>query len=199
MTLQPDFSKGLIPAIIQNEQDGRVLMLGYMDAQAFEKSRTEGRVCFFSRSKNRLWTKGESSGNFLNICSMQLDCDADALLIRVSPEGPTCHTGSSSCFGDELASTDFLQVLQALIAARKIQPKPGSYTNELFDAGIDRIAQKVGEEGVETVIAAKNNDLNALHEEAADLIYHLLVLLTAKKTDLNGVIAVLKNRHQIPG
>lgn len=196
MKLQPDFSKGLLPVIIQNNQDGRVLMLGYMNAEAFELSKKEGRVCFFSRSKNRLWIKGESSGNFLNIKSMQLDCDADALLIRAIPTGPTCHTGSNSCFGDELPGTDFLQTIQALIQERQRQPVKGSYTNQLLEAGIDRMAQKVGEEGVETVIAAKNDDLNKLHEEAADLLYHLLVLLTGKNTDLNAVVEVLKSRHQ---
>ena len=196
MNLQPNFSKGLLPAIIQNDQDGRVLMLGYMNAAAFELSKKDGRVCFFSRSKKRLWIKGESSGNYLYIQSMQLDCDADALLIRVKPTGPTCHTGSNSCFGDELPSTDFLQTLQALIQERQRQPVKGSYTNQLLEAGIDRMAQKVGEEGVETVIAAKNDDLNKLHEEAGDLLYHLLVLLTGKNTDLNAVVKVLKSRHQ---
>lgn len=196
MTSFPNFNQGLLPAIIQDDRTGRVLMLGYMNADAYEQSLREKRICFFSRSKNRLWVKGESSGNSLELVSWRTDCDADALLFRVNPVGPTCHTGSSSCFGETEKSFHFLEQLQELIQSRKAQPVAGSYTNKLLASGIDRMAQKVGEEGVETVIAAKNDDLNKLHEEAADLLYHLLVLLAGKETSLEGVIDVLRQRHQ---
>lgn len=195
MTSSPDFNKGLLPAIIQDDRSGRVLMLGYMNAEAFNQSLRDKRICFFSRSKNRLWVKGESSGNFLELVSWRTDCDADALLFRVKPAGPTCHTGTTSCFGESEAPFHFLEMLENLIQSRKAKPVDGSYTNKLLAAGIDRMAQKVGEEGVETVIAAKNDDLAKLHEEAADLMYHLLVLLTAKETTLNEVVAVLRQRH----
>jgi len=195
MTSYPDFSKGLLPAIIQDDRSGRVLMLGYMNAEAFDQSLRDKRICFFSRSKNRLWVKGESSGNFLALVSWRTDCDADALLFRVNPTGPTCHTGSTSCFGALEEPFHFLEQLEKLIQSRKMQAVEGSYTNKLLASGIDRMAQKVGEEGVETVIAAKNDDLNKLHEEAADLLYHLLVLLAGKETSLEGVLAVLRQRH----
>lgn len=195
MTSIPDFGQGLLPAIIQDDQSGRVLMLGYMNAEAFDETLHEKRICFFSRSKNRLWVKGESSGNFLELVSWRTDCDADALLFRVKPAGPTCHTGSKSCFGEAEVPFHFLEILENLIQSRKANPVDGSYTNKLLAAGIDRMAQKVGEEGVETVIAAKNADLAKLHEEAADLMYHLLVLLTAKETTFNEVVAVLMQRH----
>ncbi|MBA4303773.1 MAG: bifunctional phosphoribosyl-AMP cyclohydrolase/phosphoribosyl-ATP diphosphatase [Sphingobacteriaceae bacterium] len=195
MTSSPNFSQGLLPAIIQDDQTGRVLMLGYMNAEAFEQSLRDKRICFFSRSKNRLWVKGESSGNFLELLSWRTDCDADALLFRVKPVGPTCHTGSSSCFGERETPFHFLEQLHELIQTRKKQPVVGSYTNQLLASGIDRMAQKVGEEGVETVIAAKNDDLNKLHEEAADLLYHLLVLLAGKETSLQEVVSVLQKRQ----
>lgn len=195
MTSSPNFNQGLLPAIIQDDQTGRVLMLGYMNAEAFEQSLRDKRICFFSRSKNRLWVKGESSGNFLELLSWRTDCDADALLFRVKPVGPTCHTGSSSCFGEMETPFHFLEQLQELIQTRKKQPVEGSYTNQLLASGIDRMAQKVGEEGVETVIAAKNDDLNKLHEEAADLLYHLLVLLAGKETSLQEVVSVLQKRQ----
>lgn len=198
MTSSPNFNGGLLPAIIQDDQSGRVLMLGYMNAEAFEQSLRDKRICFFSRSKNRLWVKGESSGNFLDVVSWRTDCDADALLFRVNPVGPTCHTGSSSCFGETEKPFHFLEQLEELIQTRKKQPVAGSYTNQLLASGIDRMAQKVGEEGVETVIAAKNDDLNKLHEEAADLLYHLLVLLAGKETSIEGVLSVLRQRHQKP-
>jgi len=196
MTSFPNFNQGLLPAVIQDDSTGRVLMLGYMNAEAFEQSLRQKRICFFSRSKNRLWVKGESSGNFLELVSWRTDCDADALLFRVNQAGPTCHTGSSSCFGETEKHFHFLEQLQELIQSRKAHPVAGSYTNKLLASGIDRMAQKVGEEGVETVIAAKNDDLNKLHQEAADLLYHLLVLLAGKGTSLEGVIDVLRQRHQ---
>lgn len=195
MTSSPDFNKGLLPAIIQDDRSGRVLMLGYMNAEAFNQSLRDKRICFFSRSKNRLWVKGEGSGNYLALVSWRTDCDGDSLLFRVKPAGPTCHTGSKSCFGASEVPFHFLDQLENLIQSRKANPVDGSYTNKLLAAGIDRMAQKVGEEGVETVIAAKNADLAKLHEEAADLMYHLLVLLTAKETTLNQVVAVLRQRH----
>lgn len=196
MTSSPNFNEGLLPAIIQDDRSGRVLMLGYMNAEAFDQTLREKRICFFSRSKNRLWVKGESSGNFLELVSWRTDCDADALLFRVNAAGPTCHTGTASCFGESETPFHFLEQLENLIQSRKSQPVEGSYTNKLLASGIDRMAQKVGEEGVETVIAAKNDDLNKLHEEAADLLYHLLVLLAGKETLFEGVLNVLRRRHQ---
>lgn len=196
MTSSPNFNNGLLPVIIQDDRNGDVLMLGYMNAEAFEQSLRDKRICFFSRSKNRLWVKGETSGNFLRVVSWQTDCDADALLFRVVPTGPTCHTGTRSCFGDAEPPFHFLEVLEQLIQSRKQQPVAGSYTHQLFASGIDRIAQKVGEEGVETVIAAKNDDLDKLNGEAADLLYHLLVLLAAKESSLEAVLEVLRKRHQ---
>lgn len=195
--LTPDWSKGLIPAIVQDAASGLVLMLGYMNAQALEATRTSGRVTFWSRSKERLWTKGESSGHYLELVSMALDCDADTLLVLARPHGPTCHTGSCTCFGEfpgpEVA---FLGELDKLVEGRQRERPAGSYTTKLFDAGTRRIAQKVGEEGVETALAAVAQDADALLGEAADLVYHLTVLLRDRGLGLDDVARVLRSRHR---
>ncbi len=191
----------MVPAIIQDSLTNQVLMLGYMDMEALEKTRLEGKVTFFSRSKNRLWTKGETSGNTLEVVSIARDCDADSLLIKVKPNGPTCHTGTTSCFGEEEASNRaaairFIADLEGIIQERKINPTEGSYTNFLFDKGINKIAQKVGEEAVETVIDAVAGKIDTMKGEAADLLYHLLVLLAASGLELKDIVAVLQERHK---
>ncbi len=194
-----DFSKspdGLIPAIIQHHSSGLVLMLGYMNEEAVKKSISIGKVTFYSRSKNRLWTKGESSGNFLEFKSMFLDCDHDTLLVQADPLGPTCHTGTETCFGEEGLGLSFLEHLQQIIIQRKNNPSTTSYTASLFASGLDKIAQKVGEEAVETVIEAKNEDRDKFLNESADLLFHFLVLLQAKNESLQDVIEVLKDRHK---
>ena len=194
-----DFDKGggLVPAVVQHFATGEVLMLGYMNAEALEATRTSGYVTFWSRSKRRLWQKGETSGHVLLVKSTQLDCDRDTLLIEAEPHGPTCHLGTTSCFG---AGADlplgFLAQLDALVATREVQRPPGSYTTQLFDAGIRRIAQKVGEEGVETALAAATQGDAALVGEAADLVYHLMVLLRARGLSLADVSATLARRHR---
>ena len=190
-----------MPAVIQDELTGQVLMLGYMNQEALEKTRQEGVVTFFSRSKNRLWTKGETSGNTLEVVSITRDCDADSLLIKVKPNGPTCHTGTTSCFGEaeaanRAAAIRFIAQLEEVIQQRKANPSEGSYTNFLFDKGVNKIAQKVGEEAVETVIDAVAGKLDTMKGEAADLLYHLLVLLSATGLELKDVVAVLQERHQ---
>jgi phosphoribosyl-ATP pyrophosphohydrolase/phosphoribosyl-AMP cyclohydrolase len=192
--MKPDWKKmgGLLPAVVQDDSDGAVLMVGYMDAAALAKTRRTGRVTFYSRSKKRLWTKGESSGNFLRLRSLALDCDGDALLVRASPDGPTCHSGARTCFD---APLDFLKDLDAVIADRfKKRPK-GSYVSGLIKDGLDRIAQKVGEEAVETVIAAKNKDRGLFVGEAADLVFHLAVLLRARGASLSDAAEALRRRH----
>jgi phosphoribosyl-ATP pyrophosphohydrolase/phosphoribosyl-AMP cyclohydrolase len=183
---------GLLPAVVQDDADGTVLMVGYMDRAALAKTRKTGRVTFYSRSKKRLWTKGESSGNFLRLRSLALDCDGDALLIRAVPDGPTCHSGARSCFD---APLDFLKDLDAVVAQRVKKRPKGSYVAGLLQEGLDRVAQKVGEEAVETVIASKNADRGALLGEAADLVFHLMVLLRARGTSLGEAAAVLRTRH----
>lgn len=191
-----DFEKsgGLVPAIIQDADTGVVLMLGYMNEKALEKTLAESKVTFFSRSKNRLWTKGETSGHFLHVVSLRADCDNDTLLIRARPSGPVCHTGADTCF-DETNSRWDLEALEKIIAARKIDRKLGSYTSSLFDSGLNRIAQKVGEETVELIIEAKDDNREKFLNESADLMYHFLVLLSAKGCSLKDVEAVLKGRH----
>jgi phosphoribosyl-ATP pyrophosphohydrolase/phosphoribosyl-AMP cyclohydrolase len=203
MNLDFEKSGGLIPAIIQDNTTGQVLMLGFMNAEALEKTRQEQVVTFFSRTKNRLWTKGESSGNFLRVVSIREDCDQDTLLIKVNPDGPTCHTGALTCFSDqqevyapEPGSAAFLEYLEQLIQDRKNNPQESSYTNSLFQKGIQKIAQKVGEEGVEVVIDAVAGNREPLKGEAADLLYHLLVLLAASDLKLSDVIGVLETRHR---
>ena len=193
--MKPDFSKqNLIPAIIQDANTNVVLMLGYMNEEAFEKTKKEHRVTFFSRSKNRLWTKGETSGNFLNVKNILLDCDNDTILIKVIPVGPACHTGSDTCF-NEKNSGDFLTTLQQIIKDRKNNPTEKSYTASLFKDGINKIAQKVGEEATELIIEAKDNNTELLKNEAADLLFHYLILLEAKSISLNDVIDVLEKRN----
>ncbi|HEX4046826.1 MAG TPA: bifunctional phosphoribosyl-AMP cyclohydrolase/phosphoribosyl-ATP diphosphatase HisIE [Elusimicrobiota bacterium] len=193
--MKPDWKKmgGLLPAVVQDDAGGKVLMVGYMDAAALAKTRRTGKVTFFSRSKARLWTKGESSGNFLRLRSVALDCDGDALLVRAVAEGPTCHTGAASCFDSPL---DFLADLDAVIVDRLKRRPRGSYTTSLLKEGLDRVAQKVGEEAVETVIASKNRDRVALVGEAADLIFHLMLLLRARGTSLGETAALLRARHK---
>ncbi len=192
-----DFSKenGLIPAIIQDDKTSSVLMLGYMNKEAFDKTMEEKIVTFWSRSKGRLWQKGETSGNFLHLVSVHIDCDSDALLFRVNPEGPTCHTGSYSCFDVQPDNLSILKELESVISKRARELPEGSYTTYLFNGGTSFIAQKVGEEAVETVVAALDQNLERLHEESADLIYHLLVLLHEKETSLSAVLSELASRR----
>jgi phosphoribosyl-ATP pyrophosphohydrolase/phosphoribosyl-AMP cyclohydrolase len=185
---------GLLPAVVQDAATHRVLMLGYMDRAALDATLASGRVTFFSRSRQRLWTKGETSGNTLELVSIEADCDNDSLLVQARPNGPTCHRGTASCFAD--APGDFLAELDALIAKRHDVRPQASYTTQLFDAGVRRIAQKVGEEGVETALAAVVQDDAALIGEAADLIYHLTVLLRARNLALDDAVAVLRERHR---
>ena len=205
-TLCFDPVTGLAPAIVQDAATGQVLMLGYVNAESWAQTRQQGRVTFFSRSKKRLWTKGEESGNFLQVESLHVDCDADTVLIRATPAGPTCHRGSISCFDqvDELAlpaaPVGFLAGLERLIIERQLFPEraPTSYTVSLFRKGMPKIAQKVGEEAVETVIDAVAGHRDSLPGEVADLLYHLLVLLVAAGVPLEEVISVLQARHRIP-
>ncbi len=195
--MTPDFSKyadGLIPVIIQDVDTLEVLMLGFMNEEAYNKTQAEGKVTFYSRSKQRLWTKGETSGNFLLVKEILLDCDQDTLLIKAVPQGPTCHTGDISCFG-KANDTFSLQQLEKVIIDRKNNPSEKSYTASLFAKGINKIAQKVGEEAVEIVIEAKDNNKDLFLGEAADLMFHYLVLLQAKGFTLQDVIKVLESRH----
>lgn len=186
----------LVPAIVQDATTMRVLMLGYMDREAVRVTCSSGHVTFHSRSNNRLWTKGESSGHFLDLVSIDVDCDGDTLLVQANPRGPTCHLGRVSCFPS--APGDFLAELDALVAARDRDRPEGSYTTRLLEGGIRRIAQKVGEEGVETALAAVAQDDEALLGEAADLLYHLQVLLRARGLALNDAVTVLRARHAPP-
>jgi phosphoribosyl-ATP pyrophosphohydrolase/phosphoribosyl-AMP cyclohydrolase len=192
-----DFKKGngLLPAIIQDEQTGRVLMLGYMDQAALKKTRAKGRITFYSRSKKRLWTKGEVSGNFLACKKILTDCDGDTLLIKAIPSGPVCHKGTDTCFKEKNQNINFLAELESIIADRKINPRATSYTSSLFAEGLNRIAQKVGEEATEAIIAALNKKQDRLENEIADLLYHLLVLMAFKKVTLARVVTVLEKRH----
>jgi len=193
-----DFKKGggLVPAIIQDSHTEQVLMLGYMNAQAVKKTHETGYVTFYSRSRKTLWTKGETSGNVLNFVSMILDCDKDTLLVRASPKGPSCHEGTTSCFGASgPQGLGFLAYLETLIIGRKLSDPETSYTAKLLAGPLRRTAQKVGEEGVETALAAVCEPSDKLTSEAADLVYHLLVLLAAKDIPLTDVIEELKSRH----
>ena len=185
-----------MPAVIQHAVSGEVLMLGYMNQEALAKTQETGKVTFFSRTKQRLWTKGETSGNYLNVVSIAPDCDNDTLLILVNPIGPTCHKGTSSCFGDTSHKWLFLYQLEQLLAERKTADPASSYTAKLYASGTKRIAQKVGEEGVETALAATVHDKFELKNEASDLMYHLLVLLQDQELDLTTVIDNLRERHQ---
>jgi len=196
MRANPDFSKGLIPAIIQDATTLKVLMLGYMNEEALEKTKKDQQVTFFSRSKNRLWTKGETSGNFLHLVSMELDCDADTLLIKVKPVGPACHTGADTCFNEENQdNAAWLDYLKQVIRSRKGASAESSYTASLFQKGTHKIAQKVGEEAVELVIEALMDNDELFKGEAADLLFHLLVLLEDRGIGLEKVVDLLKQRH----
>ncbi|MBC8154578.1 MAG: bifunctional phosphoribosyl-AMP cyclohydrolase/phosphoribosyl-ATP diphosphatase HisIE [Bacteroidetes bacterium] len=187
---------GLIPAVIQDADTGKVLMLGYMNAEAYEKTETENIVTFFSRSKQRLWTKGETSSNFLHVAEILTDCDGDTLLIKVLPAGPTCHTGADTCFDEtNRGRGQFLNYLQDIIHDRKVNPTDESYTTSLFRKGVNKIAQKVGEEAIELVIEAKDDNDDLFRGEAADLLFHFLVLLEQKNMNLDDIIGVLQRRH----
>ncbi len=197
--MNPNFTKspdGLIPVIIQDNTTHVVLMLGYMNSEAFEKTKKENRVTFFSRSKKRLWTKGEESGNFLQVDQLLIDCDNDTILVKATPKGVVCHTGNDTCFNEKNRSNDFLIYLESVIAERQNNPSDHSYVASLFSKGINKIAQKVGEEAVELVIEAKDDNADLFKEEAADLLFHYLILLRAKNFSLNDVIRVLKNRSR---
>ena len=194
-----DFEKmgGLIPAIIQDNYTQKVLMLGFMNEEAYQKTVETGKVTFFSRTKNRLWTKGEESGNFLHVVSIKEDCDKDTLLIMVNPVGPVCHTGTDTCWGEvNDEPIMFLSYLQDFISKRYQEMPEKSYTTSLFQAGINRMAQKVGEEAVETVIEATNGTDDRLIYEASDMIYHLIVLLTSKGMRIEDLATELKKRHK---
>ena len=194
-----DFKKmdGLVPAIIQDALSGTVLMQGYMNEEALAKTEKSGLVTFYSRSKNRLWTKGETSGNFMEVVSISFDCDGDSILVKANPRGPVCHTGADTCFAELNSSkTGFIDQLRAIIKDRKNNPTDQSYTASLFAKGINKVAQKVGEEAVEIVIEAKDDNKELFMGEAADLLYHYLVLLEAKGYELDEVIEVLIDRHK---
>ena len=197
--MKVDFSKytdGLVPAIIQDDITGKVLMLGFMNEAALAKTQELNKVTFFSRSKNRLWTKGEESGNFLLLKSISSDCDEDSLLIKVEPVGPVCHTGADTCWSEKNSTANFLFELEKIIIDRKNNPSEKSYTSSLFEKGINKIAQKVGEEAVELVIEAKDNDADLFKNEAADLLFHYLILLQAKGHSLSEIQDILISRHQ---
>lgn len=187
---------GLLPAVVQDVDTGKVLMLGYMNREAYDKTLAESVVTFFSRSKGRLWTKGETSGNFLHIETILVDCDGDTILIKARPAGPTCHTGADTCFGEvNRGKAQFLNYLQGIIHDRKLNPSEASYTTKLFSRGVNKIAQKVGEEAVELVIEAKDDNDDLFRGEAADLLFHFLILLEQKNVDLDDIVAVLQSRH----
>lgn len=194
-----DFSKsssGTVPAIIQDSSTNVVLMLGYMNYEAFLETTSSHLVTFFSRSKNRLWVKGETSKNYLHVVDIKLDCDSDTLLIKAKPDGNVCHTGAETCFNEDNDGNDFLRNLEKIIEGRKKHPVSGSYTSTLFKEGINRMAQKVGEEAIELVIESKDNNAKLFINEAADLMFHYLVLLQAKNKSLQDVIDVLEKRHK---
>lgn len=201
MIMEINFSKspdGLVPAVVQDEETGKVLMVGYMNAEALAKTEAEKVVTFFSRSKQRLWTKGETSGNFLQVKTVLLDCDQDTILIKAHPIGPTCHTGADTCFFEKNeGKASFLNYLQKqIIRDRKNNPSDASYTSKLFARGVNKIAQKVGEEAVELVIEAKDTNDDLFKGEAADLLFHYLILLEQRGLDLDDIVDVLKTRHK---
>jgi phosphoribosyl-ATP pyrophosphohydrolase/phosphoribosyl-AMP cyclohydrolase len=191
-----DKMNGLVPVIVTDNITGQVLMLGFMNSEAVHKTVTENKVTFYSRSKERLWTKGEISGNYLELVDIKIDCDNDTLLITANPKGNTCHLDQYSCFGLEKENYKFLKYLDDLIKTRKNELPANSYTTKLFKQGENRIIQKVGEEAIETVIAAKNNDKEEIINESADLLFHLLVMLNQKEITLNNVISELEKRHR---
>src|SRR5579862_3278984 len=196
--MQIDFNKygdGLVPVIIQDDKTDRVLMLGFMNEEALQKTKQSGKVTFFSRSKNRLWTKGEESGNFLLLKNILTDCDNDTLLIKAEPLGPVCHTGADTCWNETNTNQDFLFYLEDVINRRKKASPDQSYVSSLFANGLNKIAQKVGEEAVEMVIESKDNNEELFLNEAADLLFHYLILLNVKEHNLKDVIDVLKQRH----
>ena len=184
----------LIPAVVQDFKTKHVLMLGFMNREAYEKTMATGRVTFYSRTKQRLWTKGETSGHYMEVIKVLEDCDYDTLLIYAEPKGPVCHKGTDTCFGEKNEPGDFILLLETIIKNRKFQPREGSYTSSLFAKGINKVAQKVGEEAVELVIEAKDNNEELFLNEAADLLYHYIILLAAKNHSLNDVFNVLKSR-----
>ncbi|GAC1420360.1 MAG: bifunctional phosphoribosyl-AMP cyclohydrolase/phosphoribosyl-ATP diphosphatase HisIE [Flavisolibacter sp.] len=194
-----DFAKykdGLVPAVIQDYETSRVLMLGFMNEEAYKKTEQSGLVTFYSRSKKRLWTKGEESGNHLRLRQILVDCDNDSLLIKADPTGPVCHTGADTCWSEKNHKDDFLYYLEHLIHLRKDSKDENSYVKKLFDKGINKIAQKVGEEAVELIIEAKDVNQALFLNEAADLLFHYIVLLQAKNSSLEDVIKILQQRHQ---
>ncbi len=196
MALNFEKMGGILPAIIQDSQTNEVLMLGFMNQESYEKTNAEGRVCFYSRTKERLWTKGEESGNFLNVVEILEDCDKDTLLIKVEPVGPVCHTGTRTCFGEaQLKDLSFLKKLQDLLKSRKEELPENSYTTKLFIAGVNRIAKKLGEEAVELVIEAKDTNDDLFLNEAADLLFHMMILLIDRGYELEDVVRVLEKRH----
>ena len=190
------YADGLVPAIIQDIATNKVLMLGFMNEEAFVQTERNKQVTFYSRTKNRLWTKGEESGNYLYVQDIKLDCDEDTLLIKVKPVGAVCHTGSDTCWDEKNESNDFLLQLEKIIVDRKNNPSEKSYISQLFSKGINKIAQKLGEEAVELVIEAKDDNDDLFKNEAADLLFHYLILLQAKGFSLNNVTEVLQKRHQ---
>lgn len=197
--MEPNFEKatnGLLPAIVQDAQTNVVLMLGYMNQESYQLTKTTGKVTFYSRSRQSLWVKGETSGNYLLLDKMFVDCDSDTILVKANPVGPTCHTGADTCFNEKNQKPFSLQYLEEVIEGRKKQPADVSYTRKLFDKGMNKIAQKVGEEAVELVIEAKDNNKELFLGEAADLMFHYLVLLNAKGYCLKDVLAVLESRHK---
>lgn len=198
MTIDFNKNDGLVPAIIQDASTKNVLMLGYMNAEAYQKTKDTKLVTFFSRTKNRLWTKGEESGNMLHLVDIKLDCDNDTLLVTVHPKGPTCHTGTDTCWAEtNTTNYGFISHLEEVIEDRRLNFKPNeSYVSSLFAKGINKIAQKVGEEAVEVVIEAKDNDDNLFLNESADLLFHYLMLLQAKGFKLNDVVNILKDREK---
>jgi phosphoribosyl-ATP pyrophosphohydrolase/phosphoribosyl-AMP cyclohydrolase len=189
------YADGLVPAIVQDDITGKVLMLGFMNSEAVDKTISDGKVTFFSRTKNRLWTKGEESGNFLLVRSIAEDCDNDTLLIKANPIGPVCHTGADTCWNEKNVSNDFLTYLEEVIDTRKTGEDDSSYVKKMFGKGLNKIAQKVGEEAVELVIESKDNNDELFLGEAADLLFHYLLLLNAKGHNLQAVTEVLKKRH----
>lgn len=194
-----DFKKGngLVPAIVQDDNTMKVLMMGYMNEEALELTKKTGKVTFYSRSRKTIWTKGETSGNFLDLVSITEDCDGDTLLVRAIPHGPTCHTGKDTCFGEtNQQAPNFIAELEKIILDRKENPAEGSYTNRLFEKGINKIAQKVGEEATEVVIEAMDRNNKLLKEEISDLMYHLLVLMVERGVTLDDINLTLQNRHK---
>ncbi len=198
--MKPDFSKysdGLVPAVVQDFKTQKVLMLGFMNEEAYRKTEETAKVTFYSRSKQRLWTKGEESGHFLNLKQIMLDCDQDTILIKAEPVGPTCHTGADTCWSEKNHSEDFLYYLQEIIDLRRISNDDKSYVKKLFEKGINKIAQKVGEEAVEIVIESKDDNKELFLNEAADLLFHFIILLRAKDCTLQDVVALLQQRHSV--